>query len=227
MVCRRKFTLIELLVVIAIIAILAAMLLPSLQQAKETAVSINCVNTLRQLGLASQSYTDDYDGYLADRTKYDTAYEGQPWAVKLFPYLGLHPKNQWALLPMNGETTFSCPKVPEGTSAGVNPSYHINGHLSNNVDTPTVPLKLSQFGQPWGKVFLGDAADKQSRFKHSEFASSTLLNGNIGDRHHRKANFVFLDGHAKGYGTPPLPMSLHYSLGAKWLTYTSEPPDGL
>ncbi|MDW8343731.1 MAG: prepilin-type N-terminal cleavage/methylation domain-containing protein [Verrucomicrobiae bacterium] len=61
---EKAFTLIELLLVVAIIALLAAILLPALNTARERARSIACASSLRQIGLAFQLYPDDYNGYV-------------------------------------------------------------------------------------------------------------------------------------------------------------------
>jgi len=70
---RRGFTLIELLVVIAIIAVLIALLLPAVQSAREAARRSQCVNNLKQLGLAVQNY-HDVNGCIAPSGQYNVGY---------------------------------------------------------------------------------------------------------------------------------------------------------
>ncbi|MCH8215995.1 MAG: type II secretion system protein [Planctomycetes bacterium] len=76
----RGFTLIELLVVIAIIAVLMAVLLPSLQAAKRLATGSACLANEKTLITAWIMYTDDSDGWLvSSRACYDTATDKRPW----------------------------------------------------------------------------------------------------------------------------------------------------
>ena len=132
------FTLIELLVVIAIIAILAAMLLPTLSRAKEAGKRIACLNNLRQLSLAAHMYVDDNRGYYPPRSPTDR------WPEVLYDNYGKNIK----LLLCPSETT-NTPTTFGSSSPGDVPdnsprSYFINGWNDFFQNSTTDPQGLNE-----------------------------------------------------------------------------------
>lgn len=94
---RKNFSLIELLIVVAIIAILAGLMLPALQRAREAARAADCRSREKQIGTAFLSYANDFNSYLPLCRSGDSSspITGDPagitWMVKLGSYLNTHP----------------------------------------------------------------------------------------------------------------------------------------
>ena len=85
MIIKRKFTLIELLFVIAIIAILASILLPSLQKAKAASQRIKCANNLKQIFVATSMYISDNKGNWPVKDNFGV--DNRFWSMKLGEYM--------------------------------------------------------------------------------------------------------------------------------------------
>jgi len=135
---RRGFTLIELLVVIAIIAILAALLLPSLVRAKEKAKQTSCKNNLHEIGIALELYLTDFKQYPGD---YSATHNCYVWTSRLFNSMG------------DNRAAFGCPSAQLNALWDTNYNKTLGGNNEFGVYDPYTVTPASRFSygyNDWG-----------------------------------------------------------------------------
>ena len=192
-----RFTLIELLVVIAIIAILAAMLMPALNKAREMAKASSCQNNLKQQGVAVFTYADDYKGHYP---VYDISMNGA-YAVVLNPYMGIRgnvsekyfnprfgPKK--TATPYNGSPAFYCPAKNNTTKAARYVDY---GAYHSQWEPRAEHLKIFLLKKPSVSILRLDSQNGIG-VTTCGLGNINAVN-NISFPHSNRSNTLYFDGH--------------------------------
>ncbi len=206
--CRQKtgkalnFTLIELLVVIAIIAILAAMLLPALNKARDTAKNATCVNNLKQLAMAGFSYIEDNAGWLCTGTNVKNYMFTQTSSLSkgcMGEYVGCNPDPAFVLVVPK---ILICPTGKRYDNTGTTPgnpdfSYTFNGAFMQDLPAYRNQYVIGSVKNPSGRMFAGDIGIVPGlSLTTTVFNSCSLIYRDpVAFRHNKTANFAFVDGH--------------------------------
>lgn len=214
---RKAFTLIELLVVIAIIAVLAALLLPTLGRSKAKAEGIACTNNLKQLSVAWQLYADDHETLLVNNHGVpETLGRRQNWANNVQDWVdgedntNLFRLSDSKLGPYASRATaiYKCPSDREPALNGqrirtmaMNAQVGNPGELTNRFNPAYMQFfKQAEIPNPSGIfVFLDEHCDTLN----DGFFVNRLDDGawgNLpGSYHNGAANFSFADGHVEAH----------------------------